>query len=320
VRPAPTLALASLVTAALAWSCRAPTEIEIQARTNVAWSENLVASFTVGKPGDTESAFPTTETRDRWGDDGFIGSLVAVPGGAKDATLAVKVVLAIGKEPKDCSKASPGGCIIARRKLRYIPHEHAILPMALYARCIAVPCDEDTTCNALGECVPAEVDETVCASGICDVQGGGSPDATAPIDGSSVDAPSDASRSDAPADAPTDAPSAPGCPTSSIDRCPSGTDCCAFGGPTTYACMSPQQSCLGTRFTCTNRNGCDQNNQSTWCCLPKASTRTQCMPQTICGMAVGGGGKEVCESNDDCLPSRHCTGTDPAFMGMTFCE
>ncbi len=46
----------------VAASCRDPTEIELDARTNVPWRSNIVTSFTVGSPGETESAFATTET------------------------------------------------------------------------------------------------------------------------------------------------------------------------------------------------------------------------------------------------------------------
>src|SRR5206468_1387956 len=144
-------------------------------RTNVPYRGDIVTSFTVGPPRTTETAFPTTETRAPFGASGEVGSLVVVPGSGKDSQVSVKIVMGIGREARDCSTTSPEGCIIARRTLRYVPHTRLDLPITLYSACVGVPCDPDTTCNILGQCVPADVGESACAGSVCDVPGGNPP-------------------------------------------------------------------------------------------------------------------------------------------------
>ncbi len=63
-----------------------------------------------------------------------------------------------GKRPEDCDPKGDPDCIVARRRLRYVPHARLPLPIALRAACLGVPCDEKTTC-VLGACVSAEFDD-----------------------------------------------------------------------------------------------------------------------------------------------------------------
>ncbi len=162
-------------------SCRDATQVVIEARTNVAHRAGLVTAFTVGLPETVENAPSTTETNEPWGPDGFIGSLVSIPGGEKDGPLAVKLVMGVNREARDCLPPKYEGCIVARRKLRYLPHERLRLPIALYAQCEGVPCDQDTTCNALGQCVSASVDPNACTTPEgCTVPGDLPPDDVTP--------------------------------------------------------------------------------------------------------------------------------------------
>ncbi len=71
---------ASVAVVVAAASCREPSQVVIEARTNVVHQPGYVTTFTVGPHASLEDAPPTTETREPWGADGFIGSLVAVPG------------------------------------------------------------------------------------------------------------------------------------------------------------------------------------------------------------------------------------------------
>ena len=77
----------SILVAIMAASCQEPTRIVIEARTNVAHKPGYVTSFTVGPHASLEGATPTTETREPWGEDGFVGSLVVVPGASKPESL-----------------------------------------------------------------------------------------------------------------------------------------------------------------------------------------------------------------------------------------
>lgn len=208
-------------------SCREPTQVSVEARTNVVYRPGLVVAFTVGSPGQTETSEPTTDTREAWSEDGFVGSLTVVPATGDTASLSVKLVLGIDRATEACAPPKYEGCIVARRRLRYSPHERLRLPVMLYAQCKDVPCDADTTCNALGQCVSAEVDcsadNTCTLEGELGIDGGppiseldaaptdGAPSSdedAAPTDGSTPD--EDASPNDAgdPGDATTD-PDAP---------------------------------------------------------------------------------------------------------------
>src|SRR4051812_28523276 len=104
-------ALATLVIGVFVASCKAPTEVEIVVHTNVPYHPGLVTAFTVGAAGAIENVPATAETRDPWGDDGFVGSLVVVPGGAKDGRLSVKVVMGVDRDASECTSTDTRGCI-----------------------------------------------------------------------------------------------------------------------------------------------------------------------------------------------------------------
>jgi alpha-tubulin suppressor-like RCC1 family protein len=70
-----------------------------------------------------------------------------------------------GKRAAECTDDGElKGCIIARRKLGFVPHTHLKVPVVLYLACEGVKCAADTTCSYLGQCVPAQVDPTACAT------------------------------------------------------------------------------------------------------------------------------------------------------------
>lgn len=316
--------LVALVPVALmiATSCKDPTEIVVDVHTNVAFRPDLVTSFTVGARGDTESAFPTTEIRTPYGADGDVGSLVVIPGGAKDATVSIKVVMGIGREARDCSIANAAGCIIARRTLRYVPHTRLELPISLFTQCVGVPCDADTTCNILGQCVPATIPPEACAGEVCDVPGGSAPPAGVPadasIEGGDGAAPNDAAPRDA-GDAeasfdggtvPPDVP--PVCPLIGGTRCTRPNTCCTVGSG--WGCLASACAEGDTTFECTGH--CPAG---TYCCLAtiKNVTRATCRPALDCNVLQG---ELVCESALDCaVQTDNCTSSDGTYPQMTFC-
>jgi hypothetical protein len=307
-------------------SCRAPTEIVVDVRTNVAYAPATVTAFVVGAPGETETAEPTAETREPWSlPAGEVGSLVVVPGGAKDGRVSVKIVMGIGREARDCAPGDAAGCIVARRTLRYVPHERLDLPIMLFDVCAGVTCDAESTCNSQGECVGAEIDPGACASGVCDVPGGGSEPPPGEQDAApqGSDGGSPAIREAAAAEASTgeDAsqlaigqkPRAPPvCPIKGGPKCKPLDMCCA-GLSGKYTCAT---QCLDseTTFACTG--GCQAPDV---CCLvtntksPGATCQSAQACQTIKGSHV------VCAEADDCPPGFTCGGELDAFQGMTTC-
>jgi hypothetical protein len=327
MKRAASLALLSAV--AIATSCKDPTEIVVDVRTNVPYRTDIVTSFTVGTPGQTEGAFPTTETRAPFSPAGDVGSLVVVPGNAKDSAVSVKVVMGIGREARDCTTANAQGCIIARRTLRYVPHTRLDLPITLYSACIGVPCDPDTTCNILGQCVPADVgDASACAGGVCDVPGGNPPPAGSTV--AAVDvapdaspggdaAPKDSGGSDAPAESGNDGgggvPGHPTCPTfvagggGSGPTCTAGDVCCEHANET-FGCAP---SCGAGDIADYECSGGDCAS-GLFCCLSQG--RATCRTSADCD---GRAGTYVCTGSNDCPGTKNPCSVPLANDGMGSC-
>ena len=179
-----------MATAVWLVGCRTPTQVTVELSTDLACpdpgggaalAELNGATVTVGAPGQIEGKATTgsTEACDPAGDDLHrIGSIVVVPSDEDDAELGVKVVAGIGESSAEsCIESNRyAGCIVARRALRFVPHEPLYLPIVLRYECIDRPCSPTTTC-VRGECVSALVeDPSICVTpGACseDSLGGG---------------------------------------------------------------------------------------------------------------------------------------------------
>jgi hypothetical protein len=157
--------------------CRAPTQITIHVTTDAPC-------------GDTSGTLVGTSDRAHESEvtkacaEGDIGTIVFVPGGDKEARVQILVSTALhGQDPAQCdaSHVSPG-CIVARRALRFLPHEPLRLEVPMRASCAGVTCadPEHETCR-LGTCVSDEVDSAQCtgANG-CGESTLGTPDGGAP--------------------------------------------------------------------------------------------------------------------------------------------
>jgi hypothetical protein len=167
--PSPLFALPLLALASFAPSCLAPTQVELELTTDVPCDEVGGVSITVGLPGSLETKPPAAVSL-ICRDDGTLGTLVVVPSGERDAELAVRVVAGRNLEVEQCEPPDYGpqgtpetGCIVARRTLRFLPHEPLVLPIVLRAVCVGEPCEPAQTC-VLGTCVEADVDPSLCAS------------------------------------------------------------------------------------------------------------------------------------------------------------
>lgn len=165
VRP---LAALMLLSALLAPSCLEPTQVQIELTTDVPCAELGGVAITVGEPGQIEAKPPAAVSLS-CREDGTLGAIVVVPSGDRDAELSVRVVAGRNLEVEACEAPEYGpqgtpdtGCIVARRTLRFLPHEPLVLPIVLRAVCVGEPCDPASTC-VLGTCVEATVDPSLCA-------------------------------------------------------------------------------------------------------------------------------------------------------------
>ncbi|HEY2408770.1 MAG TPA: hypothetical protein VGI10_22345 [Polyangiaceae bacterium] len=150
-------------------ACRSPTETVIEVATDLPCSAGPETSISVGPLSSLElrpaAAFSTACQPST----GHVASLVLVPSGDKDAEFAFKVVLAHeGKSVDDCQPPSYGrGCIVARRALRYLPHERLTVPVDMRADCDGIACQPTETC-VHARCVSAIIpDPTTCEGSGC---------------------------------------------------------------------------------------------------------------------------------------------------------
>jgi hypothetical protein len=155
-RLGPLLALVACVTlaAAGAVSCLSPTQITLHVTTNAPCKDATQwkgVSIYTGSPTDVETKEPTLTTT-ACGAGGLIGTLVLVPTGSDSDEIGIRVVAGLSRNPEDCAANLYDGCIVARRTLRYSPHNSLDVYVALTDDCVGVSCDTTHTCVD-GTCV-----------------------------------------------------------------------------------------------------------------------------------------------------------------------
>jgi hypothetical protein len=189
MRPRPWLALfVGFALYGAAGGCRGATQITVELTTDVKCDDVRGTTLTVGELDGLDEHAITTQTTACDPATGRIGSIVVVPSGENDATIAFRAVLGLGRDPTSCVAPSYGpGCVVARRALRFVPHETLTLPVFLAAICSGVACGETETC-VQGACKSATIaDPSTCASEI-----GCGEDTLPPGTGSGADAGPDA--------------------------------------------------------------------------------------------------------------------------------
>jgi hypothetical protein len=145
----------------LVMSCRSPTQIVLNVSTDMPCTDPLAwrgVAVYVGKPGrDVDEVSATLVTRE-CDANGAVGSLVVVPSGDKDGEVGLRVVAGIEHTPEDCLEHDYDGCIVARRALRFVPHDSLELEVDLTEDCVSLGCDSEHTCSR-GECVESRAFE-----------------------------------------------------------------------------------------------------------------------------------------------------------------
>lgn len=162
-----TLACGSL---GVAPSCAEPTQITLSLLTDV--SATAARGVEVFEQHDGAAALvPLASVDARWPESGDVGSLVLVPRESKRGLVSLVVVLGVDRPASECRTDTGEGCIIARRRLTFAARRSLSLRVALRSECVGVPCDESSTCSALGTCVPAEIGPDGCRDGECVLDG-----------------------------------------------------------------------------------------------------------------------------------------------------
>lgn len=139
-------------------SCRDATQMRLRIHSDVPCSEREEWSgvaVMVGKPGpDLERQAPALVAHS-CEPNGDVGTLVVVPSGGKDEEVGVVVVAGVQRNPEECRGATYQGCIVARRALRFVPHDEVVLEIELKQDCLSIGCDAKHTCLQ-GACVDSE--------------------------------------------------------------------------------------------------------------------------------------------------------------------
>lgn len=160
--------LALVVTGSLlgASSCRTPTQTTIEIVSEVAHRSDMAVSVQLGGVDDVESATPRVVTRGSWAADGTVGTLVAVPSDGEDEAFAVRVVLAVGRDPATCTALDATGCVVVRRTARFVAHESSRLRIVLRPACLGTFCDARSSCARDGACGSLESDQEAGDGGV----------------------------------------------------------------------------------------------------------------------------------------------------------
>jgi|SRR5579884_3295276 len=151
---------AALAVAFAVSACQPATAIVVDITTDVPCgtppAAHMTTQIAIGTAADVDARPPVATTGHCDVASGHIGSLVIVPSGPEDGEVAVRVVTGVARPAGACDAAGGDGCIVARRVLRFVPHETIDLPVAMTVACEGVPCGAGETC-VRSACVTAEL-------------------------------------------------------------------------------------------------------------------------------------------------------------------
>jgi hypothetical protein len=146
---------------ALSAGCQEPTQITLHLKTDVPYGVGSQLTITAASPEDVEWAEIDADPVQEWDETGEIGTLVVLPEDDPTGRVGIRVVLGVAIPTMNCA-SNMKGCIVARRRLQFIEHKPLFVPIGLHAICEGMPCDPESTCNALGNCVPSDISASKC--------------------------------------------------------------------------------------------------------------------------------------------------------------
>jgi hypothetical protein len=168
-------------------ACRSPTQITFDVSTDVPCAHLGETQVTAGPLAVFDRIGAPTSTAPRCTAEGTVGSLVVVPSDDEGALVAVQIVVGVDARTEACA-SDPSACIVAKRALRFIPHEPLKVKVGLDRACEGVTCEGAQTCVE-GVCRDAVIgDSTACEGDGCGDTalgpggGGGPADGAPPVD------------------------------------------------------------------------------------------------------------------------------------------
>lgn len=164
-RHAVVTASAVVTLAVLIGACREPTSVRLLLRTNVPESSVVSVEIAVNAADDAEITAPSAFVRGQaWESPQTIGTLTIIPPPSGEGRVTMRAVLAVGRDPGECTVSDASSCVIARRSLVFVPHQTLTVPVVLYLQCEGVACSARETCNAHAMCVSYNIPGGACES------------------------------------------------------------------------------------------------------------------------------------------------------------
>ena len=152
--------------------CAAPTALDVLVYSEVPCAVHALAAIAGGgsvqelaghPPGGTSAVCVADVAPSN-----ALGHVVVTPAASRDGTVAFAVMQRPDGAPADecLDPAKSNGCIVAKRQLRYQPHQSVPIRIDLRLSCLNVACAADQTC-VQGACRSSLVATAQCASGVC---------------------------------------------------------------------------------------------------------------------------------------------------------
>jgi hypothetical protein len=139
-------------------ACRTPTEVTIEIASDVGFRADMSVAIAIDAPEKVETAPPRVVVREPWPAGGTLGTVVALPSGDRD-DFVVRVALATGRDPSACTAADATGCVVVRRRVRFVRGESTRARVVLRPACVGAFCDATSSCAADGACGSLDTDE-----------------------------------------------------------------------------------------------------------------------------------------------------------------
>ena len=104
-------------------TCRDATQMFIEVSTDLPCAQHGGTAIVVGRLGELAAKMDSPASLTTSCRDGKVGTLVVVPSGDDSDDIAFQVTTGIGIDPGTCTATPSPSCIVARRALRFLPHE-----------------------------------------------------------------------------------------------------------------------------------------------------------------------------------------------------
>jgi hypothetical protein len=285
-------------------SCQTPTQIVVEVRSNACpniESTNIAVATT---DAELEAKAEPKAAKSRCDSDTTIGTLVLVPEGNDDREVILRVLTGVTRSADNCAATGNDGCIVAKRRVRFVPDEIVHVTIDMNRVCLGKDCGAESSCDeTTGECIAIP-----CAGPECKGPAG---------DAGARDSGADHAVTDARVDAPPDVtPPKPAC---NATNCGSGGKSCD-GGTCVVDCLFP--GCNGVvcppGIPCAVR--CLANCSAISCGKATACT-IDCFDEQSCSSSVDCGEAASCTvrcaNNSGCNGDVNCSSKVPSTCNVT---